>query len=85
MDAEAIKARLLEALEVTEVIVKSEGSHATVIVVGEQFADLSRVKKQQLVYRPLNDWIASGELHAISIKTYTPTEWQREKKLQMLS
>lgn len=85
MDSDHIKGLLHEALELDEVIVKLDGSHGTITVVGEVFADLSRVRKQQLVYAPLNPLIASGELHAVSIKAYTPTEWQREKKLQMLS
>jgi len=85
MDSEKIKAALLAALELDEVLVKTDGSHASITVVGAVFDGLSRVKQQQLVYKPLNDVIASGELHAVSIKAYTPTEWQREKKLQMLS
>lgn len=85
MTSESIQQRLLDALDVSEVLVKLDGSHANITVVGEMFADLSRVKKQQVVYAPLKDLIASGELHAVSIRTYTPTQWQREKKLAMLS
>lgn len=85
MTAESIQQHLLDELEVTEVLVKLDGSHANITVVGEIFAELSRVKKQQVVYAPLKELIASGELHAVSIRTYTPTEWQREKKLAMLS
>lgn len=85
MTAESIQQRLLDELDVTEVLVKLDGSHANITVVGEMFAELSRVKKQQVVYAPLKELIASGELHAVSIRTYTPTEWLREKKLAMLS
>lgn len=82
---ELIQKQLMDSLDVSEVLVKLDGSHANITVVGELFAELSRVKKQQVVYAPLKEWIASGELHAVSIRTYTPTEWQREKKLAMLS
>lgn len=85
MTSDDIQQRLRDALELDEVIVKVDGSHANITAVGELFADMSRVKKQQTVYAPLKEMIASGELHAVSIKTYTPTEWQREKKLAMLS
>ena len=85
MTTDDIKDLLSAALELEELIVKVDGSHASITAVGEQFSDLSRVKKQQIIYAPLKDLIASGELHAVSIKTYTPTEWQREKKLAMLS
>ncbi|MDT7525912.1 BolA/IbaG family iron-sulfur metabolism protein [Idiomarina sp. FenBw--71] len=82
---ESIQTLITDALSVDEVLVKLDGGHANITVVGELFAELSRVKKQQVVYAPLKAIIASGELHAVSIKTYTPTEWQREKKLAMLS
>lgn len=85
LTVEAIQQQLLNELELSEVLVKLDGSHAVVTAVGDVFADLSRVKKQQLVYAPLKAWIASGELHAVSIRTYTDAEWQREKKLAMLS
>lgn len=82
---EQIRTLLQDALLLDELIIQVDGSHCNITAVGAQFADLSRVKKQQLVYAPLKAIIASGELHAVSIKTYTPTEWQRQKKLAMLS
>ncbi|MBY6063907.1 BolA family transcriptional regulator [Pseudidiomarina sediminum] len=85
MTTDDIQQLLNEALELDELIVKIDGSHANITAVGALFEDLSRVKKQQVIYAPLKALIASGELHAVSIKTYTPTEWQREKKLAMLS
>ncbi|WP_258807437.1 BolA family protein [Pseudidiomarina sp. CB1] len=85
MTTDDIQQRLQDALELDDLLVKVEGSHANITAVSEIFADMSRVKKQQTVYAPLKKLIASGELHAVSIKTYTPTEWQREKKLAMLS
>lgn len=85
MTTDDIKQLLHDALELEELLVKVDGSHATITAVSSQFEDLSRVKKQQVIYAPLKAVIASGELHAVSIKTYTPTEWQREKKLAMLS
>ena len=33
------------------------------------------LQKQRLVMDTVRDQIASGELHALSIKTYTPEEW----------
>lgn len=66
-----------------DVSVKGDGSHFEAIVIGDVFADLSMVKKQQLVYATVVDRITSGELHALSIKTYTPKEWETAKKLQL--
>lgn len=82
MDAQQIETTLRDALELDEVHAKTDGSHAQVIAVGEIFAGLSPVKKQQLIYGPLNHAIADGSIHALSIKAYTPEEWRRDKLLQ---
>ncbi len=82
---EQIHTLLVSALSPEDLLIKVDGSHATITVVSAAFAELSRVKKQQLVYAPLKELIGSGELHAVSIKTYTPGEWLRQKKLANLS
>lgn len=82
---EQIHTLLVSALSPEDLLIKVDGSHATITVVSGAFAELSRVKKQQLVYAPLKELIGSGELHAVSIKTYTPSEWLRQKKLANLS
>jgi len=56
-----------------------------VIAVGDMFDGMSRVKKQQAIYAPLMDKIATNEIHALSIKAYTDAEWKRERKFQLPS
>lgn len=69
-------ARLIEAeLAGAEVQVTGDGSHFEAIVVCPAFAGKSLLQKQRMVYAAVNDKIASGELHALSIKTFTPEEW----------
>ncbi|PHM27440.1 BolA family iron metabolism protein IbaG [Xenorhabdus budapestensis] len=82
MDINEIKKVLMEKLVLDEVIVSGDGSHFQVIAVGEIFGELSRVKQQQAVYAPLMEYIADNRIHALSIKTYTPAQWQRDRKLQ---
>ncbi len=48
---------------------------------GEMFDGMSRVKKQQSVYAPLMEYIADNRIHALSIKAFTPQEWARDRKL----
>ena len=59
-----------------KVLVEGEGCDLLITVVSEQFIDLSLVKKQQLVMATLKEPLASGKLHAVSVKAYTPDEWQ---------
>ncbi|WP_129141904.1 BolA family protein [Modicisalibacter coralii] len=68
---------LLEArIDGCEFHIQGEGCNFQVIAVGDVFDGLGPVKRQQLIYSALSDEIASGALHAVSIKTYTPTQWQ---------
>lgn len=83
MDSTEIKQILESELQLTEVHVKGEGSHFEVVAVGDMFDGMSRVKKQQTIYAPLMEQIASNAIHALSIKAYTPQEWERDKKLNM--
>lgn len=76
MQADEVKALLAQGLSGCEITVSGEGSHFDILVVGEMFAGLRPVKKQQLVYAVLNDHIADGTIHAVNIRTYTPGEWQ---------
>lgn len=58
-----------------KVLVEGEGCDLVIVVVSEQFVDLPLVKKQQLVMATLTEPLASGKLHAVSVKAYTPDEW----------
>ena len=83
MDNQEIENLLKESLALTEVHVKNDGSHFQIIAVSEQFSQMSRVKKQQFVYAPLAEVIAQGTIHAVSIKTFTEKEWQRERMFNL--
>ena len=69
---EEITRRVLEAIADATVSVAVDGNRAMIDVVSPVFSDLSRVKKQQLVYSCIEDLIASGDLHAVTIKADIP-------------
>lgn len=46
----------------------------TANVISEAFAGLMPIKRHKLVYACVNDQIASGELHALTIVAKTPAE-----------
>ncbi|WP_137167986.1 BolA family protein [Salinimonas lutimaris] len=83
MDVAEIEAILKDALNLTEVHVKSDGSHFSIIAVSDSFNEMSRVKRQQAIYAPLSDKIADGSMHAISIKTFSEADWQRERQFHV--
>jgi acid stress-induced BolA-like protein IbaG/YrbA len=76
MHAEEVKKIIESQLENSQVITAGEGCDFQVTVISEQFNGLMPVKKQQLVYQCLNEYIANGTIHAVTIKTYTPEQWQ---------
>ncbi len=75
MDVKTISASLKSELELSEVEALIEGNHVSVTVVGEVFEGLRAVQRQQKIYGVLNELIASGAIHAVNIKAYTPAEW----------
>ncbi len=76
MDIPAIKALLADNFPDAHIELESEGSHLSVLIVSDVFKGLSPVKKQQKVLAVLNEKIASGEVHAVHMKTLTPDQWQ---------
>jgi len=72
-----------DAVELDELHVKFDGSQCKVIAVADFLGELSRVKKQQTIYSPLSEAIKEGAIHAVTIKTFTTAEWQREKMFNL--
>lgn len=74
MEINEIKTILEQGLKDSEVRLDAEGNKLSLYIVSDVFQGLSRVKRQQIIYALLNDKIASGEVHAVSMKTLTKAE-----------
>jgi acid stress-induced BolA-like protein IbaG/YrbA len=82
LDAEWIKSRIEKALPGAEVEVRDTtgtGDHFEARVVAPAFTGKSMVQQHQLVYAPLKDVLATGELHALALKTYSPEQWAKAR------
>ncbi len=67
---ELLRAQFLDAqLEVAG----GEGKYQ-VAIVSDSFDGLNQVKRQQSVYKILNEHISSGAIHAVSMRLKTTTE-----------
>ncbi|MDG2990743.1 BolA/IbaG family iron-sulfur metabolism protein [Candidatus Synechococcus calcipolaris G9] len=51
------------------------GDHYQAVVVSDAFHGKGLVQQHQLVYKTLQGLMASNELHALALKTYTPDQW----------
>jgi acid stress-induced BolA-like protein IbaG/YrbA len=68
-------ARLLtQALPGATIDVQGDGYKYQVNVVSSAFAGLNRVKRQQAIYKLLNEHIQSGAIHAVNMQLQTPEE-----------
>lgn len=83
VDIKDIEKLISDAVELDEIHVAFDGSQCKVIAVADFLGELSRVKKQQTIYAPLAEVINAGTIHAVSIKTFTTTDWQREKMFNL--
>ncbi len=59
-------------------VLGDDGVHFETVIVSEAFVGKSIVQQHQLVYAALGDRMQS-EIHALSIKTYTPEQWQHSR------
>ena len=76
LDPKKIQDWIAAGMACKHVSVDGDGQHFAAVIVSAEFAGLSRVKRQQHVYAIIRDKFDSGELHALSMQTLTPEEWQ---------
>lgn len=74
MEIEAVAQLIRSGLPGAEVQVTGDGEHFEAIVVSDAFEGLSLIKRERLVMETVREQVASGELHALSIKARTPAQ-----------
>lgn len=74
MTSEQIKALIEAGLPGAQVSVSGSNGHFEARVVSQDFSGLSRIKRHQRVNATVQAEIASGELHALALRTLTPEE-----------
>lgn len=79
MEVQEIEKLISDVLTLDELHVKFDGSQCSVVAVADMFGDLSRIKRQQVVFATLADAIKDGSIHAVTVKTFTKEQWQRDK------
>ena len=76
---DSIKLSIEQGMTCEFVHVVGDGEHFEAIIVSNEFAGKSRVQQHQVVYRALGDRMKS-EIHALSMKTFTPEQWLEVSK-----
>lgn len=80
MTTDELKTHIATSMPSAEVFVEGDGYHFDAMVISDEFSGLNAVKRQQRVYQTVQEEITSGNLHALSIKAYTPEEWDAKGK-----
>lgn len=76
MQPEQVQKIIAEGLPCEHLLVAGDGQHFEALIVSAEFVGQSRIQRQQRVNGVLRAYFDSGELHALSMKTHTPEEWQ---------
>ncbi len=74
-----VEALILKDFPDAQIAIEGQGCDLSIRVVSDKFADLSMVKQHQGVMATLSDPLATGRLHAVTLKTFTPAQWQEQQ------
>lgn len=74
VEASSIEDSIRAGLSCSHLAVQGDGAHFEAVIVSPAFAGLTRVRQHQLVYAALGDRMRE-EIHALSMKTFSPDEW----------
>lgn len=80
MQAQEIKQLIESYIPEAQAWVEGEdGVHFEARVVAAAFEGQSSLARQRMIYAALGDRMQTGLIHALSIKTFTPNEWDHKK------
>ena len=78
LDPEELRKHIAQGMNCVRLDVTGDGRHFQAVVVSAAFAGLSRVRRHQHVYQVLGDQMRDEAVHALSLNTLTPEEWQEK-------
>jgi len=75
MTADQLETIIAQQLPCQHLSVEGDGRHWYATIVSDQFEGLRLIQRHQKVYATLGQKMQTDEVHALSMKTYTPSEW----------
>ena len=78
MTAQELQDIIAAGLPCQHLIVEGDGRHWYATLVSAEFEGLRLIKRHQRVYATLGQKMHTDEVHALSMKTYTPAEWAQQ-------
>ena len=77
---DTLKNYIVAALPCVHIEVEGDGQHFYATIVSVEFEGLSMIKQHQRVYAALGDRM-KAEVHALSMKTYSPEQWAAQSAI----
>ena len=75
MTAEELKTLISAGLDCEHIELDGDGRHWFATIVSPAFGGMRPIQRHQRVYATLGNRLQSDEVHALSMKTFTPAEW----------
>jgi acid stress-induced BolA-like protein IbaG/YrbA len=75
MTSEDLQQIISAGLPCDHLVVSGDGRHWSAVIVSPAFEGMRAIARHQRVYATLGPRIQTDEVHALSMKTYTPAEW----------
>ncbi len=75
MTSEELQSIIAEGLPCEHLDVSGDGAHWYATIVSSSFESKRLIQRHQQVYATLGGRIQTNEVHALSMKTFTPAEW----------
>ena len=79
MTAEQLRALIAAGLSCTHLEVDGDGRHWYATIVSAEFEGQRTLQRQRRVYATLGNRMQTDEVHALSMKTFTPAEWATQQ------
>jgi acid stress-induced BolA-like protein IbaG/YrbA len=75
MTAEELQTLIAAGLACEHIQVAGDGRHWEAVIVSPEFEGKRLIQRHQRVYATLGARMHTDEVHALSMKTFTPAEW----------
>jgi len=80
MTAEQLQSLIAAGLACEHIELTGDGRHWYATIVSREFEGKRAIQRHQRVYATLGQKMHTDEVHALSMKTYTPAEWAAQPK-----
>jgi acid stress-induced BolA-like protein IbaG/YrbA len=75
MTADELKSIIAAGLACDHIELEGDGRHWGALIVSPEFEGKRPIQRHQRVYATLGERMKTDEVHALSIRAFTPTEW----------